>query len=260
MSTLNCIETYIDSNQNHYGCFIIEPLETGQGITLGNALRRTLLSDLTGLSITGVRINDLKHEFSIVEGLREDILEVLLNLKEVIFKSSFSTNQNKHNLNFKGYLKVKGPIVVNAGMFNLPKDSLSIINPHQYICTILDDSELYLEIDIERGKGYRLSEENRKNKIEKKLAGTKPSTLFIDSIFMPVKNVNYKIKLINDSKGNIKESLNIEILTNGSITPKRSIQESLKILMKLFYPLFMSQEFLAISSQISKKIYKENLN
>ena len=77
---------------------------------------------------------------------------------------------------------------------------------------------------------------------------------------MPVKNVNYKIKLINDSKGNIKESLNIEILTNGSITPKRSIQESLKILMKLFYPLFMSQEFLAISSQISKKIYKENLN
>ena len=80
MSTLNCIETYIDANQNHYGCFVIEPLETGQGITLGNALRRTLLSDLTGISITGVRINDLKHEFSIVEGLREDILEVLLNL------------------------------------------------------------------------------------------------------------------------------------------------------------------------------------
>jgi DNA-directed RNA polymerase subunit alpha len=93
MSTLNCIETYIDQEQNHYGCFVIEPLETGQGITLGNALRRTLLSDLTGFSITGVRINDLKHEFSIVEGLREDILEVLLNLKEVVFNTSFIIKQ-----------------------------------------------------------------------------------------------------------------------------------------------------------------------
>jgi len=162
MSTLNCIETYINKEKNYYGSFLIEPLEIGQGITVGNALRRTLLSDLTGFAITGVRINDLKHEFGLIEGLREDILEVLLNLKEVIFKSSFSTHQNKQDLRFKGYLKVKGPIVVNAGMFNLPKDSLSLINPHQYICTLLDDSELYLEIDIERGKGYRLSEENRK--------------------------------------------------------------------------------------------------
>ena len=260
MSALTCIETYINKEKNYYGSFLIEPLEIGQGITVGNALRRTLLSDLTGFAITGVRINDLKHEFALIEGLREDILEVLLNLKEITLKSSFNVNQNPEQLQFKGFLKVKGPIVITAGMFQLPNDALTIINPHQYICTLLDDSELYLEIDIERGKGYRLSEENRKNKIEKKLAGLKPSTLFIDSIFMPVKNVNYKIKLINVSKGNIKESLNIEILTDGSITPKRSIQESLKILMKLFYPLFITQNFLAISSQISKKIYKEKLN
>lgn len=260
MSTLTCIETYINKEKNYYGSFLIEPLEIGQGITVGNALRRTLLSDLTGFAITGVRINDIKHEFGSIEGLREDILEMLLNLKEIIFKSSFTINQNPENLHFKGYLKVKGPIVVTAGMFQLPKNNLTIINSHQYICTILDDSELYLEIDIERGKGYRLSEENRKNKIEKKISGLRPSTFYIDSIFMPVKNVNYKIKLINDSKGNIKESLNIEILTNGSITPKRSIQESLKILMRLFYPLFMTEEFLTVSSQISKKIYKEKLN
>jgi len=100
MSTLTCIETYIDNEQNHYGCFIIEPLESGQGITLGNALRRTLLSDLTGFSITGVRINDLKHEFSIVEGLREDILEILLNLKEIIFKCSFPLKQKLQNIKF----------------------------------------------------------------------------------------------------------------------------------------------------------------
>jgi len=256
MNTLTCIETYIDKDRNCYGSFLIEPLELGQGITLGNALRRTLLSDLTGIAITGVRINNLKHEFSVVEGLREDILEVLLNLKEVIFKSSFHANQSSKNFKTKGYLKVKGPLVVTAGMFNLPKNILKIINPHQYICSIVDNSELYLEIDIEKGKGYRLSEDNRKNKVERKVAAAKPTMLFIDSIFMPVKKVNYKIKLIHDSKGNIKESLQLEVITNGSITPKRGIQEALKILMNLFYSLFVNPNFLSISSKLAKKIYK----
>ena len=256
MNALTCIETYIDKDKNYYGSFLIEPLEIGQGITLGNALRRTLLSDLTGFAITGVRVNNLKHEFSVIEGLREDILEVLLNLKEVIFKASYHTNQNSENLKFKGYLKVQGPIIVTAGMFNSPKNILKIINPPQYVCSIVDNSELYLEIDIEKGKGYRLSEDNRKNRLEKKATNAKPSTLFIDSIFMPVKKVNYKIKLIHDNQGNIKESLNIEILTNGSVTPKRSIQEALKTLMNLFYPLFVNSDFLTISSELTKKFYK----
>ena len=124
----------------------------------------------------------------------------------------------------------------------------------QYICTIVDDSELYIEVDIEKGKGYRLAEENRKNKFEKKVNSTQPSTLFIDSIFMPIKKVNYKIKLIHDSKGNIKESLNFEILTNGSITPKRSLQESLKVLLNLFYPLFLNPNFFEISDKVIKKL------
>jgi DNA-directed RNA polymerase subunit alpha len=261
MSTLNAIETYIDKESNYYGSFLIEPLEVGQGITVGNALRRTLLSDLTGFAITGVRINNLKHEFSSISGLREDVLEVLLNVKEINLKSSFSALKNSNSSAFKGYLKVKGPLVVTAGMFQLPKNVLRIINSHQYICTILDDSELYLEIDIEKGKGYKLSDDNRKNKSLKKLSGKKPATLHIDSIFMPVKRVNYKIKLIHDSKGNIKESLNIEILTNGTVTPKRAIQESLKILMNLFYPLFVDKDFLTISSQFVRKFYqKENKN
>jgi DNA-directed RNA polymerase subunit alpha len=99
MSKLICIESYIDKDQNHYGNFLIEPLELGQGVTLGNALRRTLLSDLTGFSITGARINNLKHEFAVVEGLREDILEVLLNLKEIVFKSSyFFASQKRYKI------------------------------------------------------------------------------------------------------------------------------------------------------------------
>jgi DNA-directed RNA polymerase subunit alpha len=254
MSKLICIESYLDNDQNHFGSFLIEPLEIGQGITLGNALRRTLLSDLIGFGITGVRINNLKHEFAIIEGLRDDVLEVLLNLKEVTFRSSFLGQQKPSKL--KGFLNVKGPLIVTAGMLQLPKTELKIINPNQYICTIVDESEFYLEIDIESGKGYRLTEENRKRKIDEKFSPIRPSTLIIDSIFMPIKKVNYKIKLIHDTKGNIKESLNLEILSNGSITPKRSIQEALKILMNLFYPLFITPNFLAVSSELAKDFYR----
>ena len=260
MSTLTCIETYTDIDQNHYGCFIIEPLETGQGITLGNALRRTLLSDLTGFSITGVRINDLKHEFSIVESLREDILEILLNLKEIIFKSSLLIKEQTQTIKVKGFLQIKGPIIVTAGMFQLPKNNFKILNENQYICTIVDDSELYIEIDIENGKGYKLTEEIRKTRIEKKFSILKPSTLLIDAIFIPVKRVNYKIKMIHDSKGNIKESLIIEVWTNGSISPRRSIQESLKILMNLFYPLFVNEKFLMLSSNSKTQFLKSIVN
>jgi DNA-directed RNA polymerase subunit alpha len=254
MSTLTCIETYLDKEKNYFGSFIIEPLETGQGVTLGNALRRTLLSDLSGFAITGLRINNLKHEFSSIEGVREDVLEIMLNFKDVIFKNTFISKNKHYELKQKGYLHVKGPVIVTAGMLKLPRSLLKVINPQQYICTIVDDSELYIEIDIEKGKGYRLAEENRKNKIEKKLSSIKPSTLFIDSMFIPIKRVNYKIKLIHDTKGNIKESLNFEILTNGSITPKRSLQESLKVLLNLFYPLFLNPNFFEISDKVIKKL------
>jgi DNA-directed RNA polymerase subunit alpha len=257
MSTLTCIETYIDQDQNYYGSFIIEPLEAGQGITLGNAIRRTLLSDLTSFAITGVRINDLKHEFSVIEGLREDILEVLLNLKEIVLKGFYSSNENLKDTKLKGFLNVKGPVIVTAGMFQLPKKSLKIINPNQYICTIVNNSEFYLEIDIEKGKGYKLTEETRRKNIQEKFVVVKPTTLLVDAIFMPVRKVNYKIKLIHDTQGNIKESLNLEIITNGSITPKRSLHEAIKVLMNIFYPLFINGNFLNVSSN---KIKKEKRN
>jgi DNA-directed RNA polymerase subunit alpha len=242
MKKLICIENFIEKDQNHFASFIIEPLEVGQGITLGNALRRTILSDITGYAISGVRINNLKHEFSIIEGLREDVIEMLLNLKEIHFKSLIKLKKIETPIPLKAFLNVKGPLIVTAGMFNLPQNLLNIINPNQYICTILDSSELFIEIDIEKGKGYKLVEENRKEKIEKtKNIDKQPSTIFIDSIFMPIKNVNYKIKLIHDSQGNIKESLNLEIRTNGTITPKRSLYEGIKCLLDLFSSLFIDQ-------------------
>jgi DNA-directed RNA polymerase subunit alpha len=254
MNTLSCIETHIQKNHNHYGCFIIEPLEVGQGITLGNTLRRTLLSDLYGYGITGVRINNVKHEFAIIEGIREDVLELILNLKEVTFKGS-AIKKNKKPKRFKGFLHLKGPMIVTAGLFQLPNKELTILNPSQYLCTIIDDSELYLEIDIENGKGYRLIEENRRRKIERAIFLKKPTTLFVDTVFVPIKHVNYKVKLIHDSYGNIKESLIFEIGTNGSFTPKRCIKEALKIILKLFYSLFLTETFFPIS-----KLLKDETN
>lgn len=256
MNKLTCIESYIDKEQNQYGCFVIEPLEIGQGITLGNSLRRTLLSDLTSFAITGARINNLKHEFAIADGLREDTLEVLLNLKEIIFKLSFPCQKKKEKI--KGFIHVKGPVIVTAGMIKLPARTVIILNPTQYICTITDTSELYLEVDIESGKGYKLIEEKVKEKMEERFFPLKPSTLLIDSIFMPVKQVNYKIRLIHDTQGNIKESLLLEIWTNGSISPKRCIQESLKLLMNLFYSVFLSPDFLVLSSELAKEFFQQS--
>jgi DNA-directed RNA polymerase subunit alpha len=259
ITTLNCVETSNSEDKNILSSFIIEPLATGQGITLGNSLRRTLLSDLTGFAITGVRINNLKHEYSIIEEIREDILEILLNLKEIVFKPSLKLKQeisqksDELPLKWKAFINIKGPVVVTAGMFYLPKNAFKIINPEQYICTILTESDLYIEVDIENGVGYKLIEDSRKKEMLEKLSVLKPTTLLVDSIFMPVKKVNYKIKLIHDSYGNIKESLFLEILTNGSITPKRSLQESIKILINLFYPLLLSPQLLAISSELKNK-------
>jgi DNA-directed RNA polymerase subunit alpha len=257
MSKVNCIETYIEKDKTHYACFVIEPLEIGQGITLGNALRRTLLSDLSGFSIVGIRINNLKHEFATIRGLREDLLEIILNLKEIIFKPSFSAfYQKEFPTEIKGFLNVKGPLILTAGMFQLPKDIIQILNIDQYIGTLVDTSELYMEIDIQNGKGYRLTEETRRRNLEEKLS-KKVSTILIDALFMPIRKVNYKTKLIHDTRGNIKESLIFEIWTNGSITPKRSLLEGIKILMNLLYPLFITPSFLSLSSILSKKFFEK---
>jgi DNA-directed RNA polymerase subunit alpha len=255
---LNCIETSTDSEKNISSSFVIEPLEAGQGITLGNSLRRTLLSDISGFAVTGARINNLKNEFALIEGIREDVLEILLNLKEIVFKPSLilkeknSHLRKKTLLKFKAFLNVQGPLIVTAGMFYLPKDSFQILNPEQYICTIVDDSNFYLEIDIENGIGYQLMDECRKKDIQEKLSILKPTTLPVDSIFTPVRKVNFKIKLIHDSFGQIKESLLLEILTNGSLTPKRSLLEAVKILIHLFYPLLLNRQLIILSNKFQK--------
>jgi DNA-directed RNA polymerase subunit alpha len=243
MIAITPVETYSDNSNSLHGVFLIEPLVLGQAVTLGNALRRTLLSDLSGIGITGVRINNSTHEFSSIEGIREDILEIILNLKEIVWNTPFLGKKNIKQ-KFQGFLNIKGPSVVTAGLISLPKTNLKILNPNQYICTIVSNVNLYIEIDLEFGTGYKFSNSLKFEKLKFK----RSQTLNFDTCFSPVTKVNYKIKLIHDTYGNIKESLIFEIVTNGSITPKRSFQEALKLLVNLFSSLFFTKDFLQLST------------
>lgn len=256
MSKITCLENYVNKDYSHFTSFIIEPLDAGQSLTLGNALRRTLLSELTGTGIAGVRINDLKHEFALVPYLREDLVEVLANLKEIIFKESILIHEkSKHIQNFllPAYLHAKGPTIVTAGMLNLPKNALIVLNPEQYICTILDSSDFFCELDIQLGKSYQSIEDIQNLNETEELQPGDPNTLRLDVTFSPIKKVNFKVKLIHDSKGNLKESLYLEILTRGNKSPKRCLQEAFKSLIDLIYPLMVDPTFLLIGSELSKK-------
>lgn len=218
---IECIESKTEDTHQQYGRFIIEPLKPGQGITLGNSLRRTLLADIKGTAIVDVRIAGVNHEFSTITGVREDVLEILLNLKEIVLKSHSSEAQI-------GRLRVQGPAVVTAGLLDIPAE-VKIINKKQYIATICNNTIFEMEFRIEQGYGYKLVNNYINNK--------SLDFLQIDAIFMPVKKVNYTIQEKRLNTQLIQEKLVLDIWTNGSLSPQQAISEGSKILTNLFYPL-----------------------
>ena len=218
---IECIESREDGPRDLYDKFIIDGLEQGQGITLGNSLRRVLLSDLEGIAISSVRISGVNHEFSTIPGVREDVLEILLHLKEVIFKGKIDEK-------VIGRIRIQGPAIVTTDDFDLPPE-ISLIDSKQYIATICSNNILEMEFYIEPGKGYKLMEKN--------LDIDSSDFLQIDSIFMPVKKVNYVIEDIRYTQNLIKDRLILEVWTNGSITPKEAVSQSSVILTNLFSPL-----------------------
>lgn len=255
MIEITCIENFIEKDHSHSSCFVIEPLEAGQAITLGNALRRSLLSDLTGYAIHGIRLNDVKNEYASLPMLREDPLEILLNFKEVLFKESILLHERTKSLkNFllPAFISVKGPKIVTAGMIKLPKNTLTILNPEQYICTIVKKSDFFCELDVGLGKSYQIVEEIKEFTKDDVFLPGKPKTLFLDSSYGPVQKVGFKVKLTYDTKGNLKEALYLEITTKGTKTPKRCLYEALKSLIELFYPLLANSSFLGLYSELSK--------
>ena len=201
--SIKCLKSEkIESGACH-GQFIINSLQTGQGITIGNQLRRVLLGDLGGVAISAVRIAGITHEFSTIPGVREDILEILLNLKGIILKSK--TRDSKF-----GRLKIQGPSVLTAELIQLPAD-LEIVNRNHYIATISTSNILEIEFKFEYGTGYRLASQSFLEEDE--------NYLQLDTIFMPVQKVDFKIENVYDTNNNISEKLLLDIWTNGSISP-----------------------------------------
>ena len=201
-----------------YGEFLITSLGPGQGITIGNQLRRVLLADLGGKAISAVRIAGVRHEFSTIPGVREDILEILLNLKGVIF------NGNSKEIE-SGRLRVQGPMVITAGLIELP-ENLAVVNPNHYIATISTSSILEFEFKIQYGTGYKLASQL--------LSEEDDSYLQLDTIFMPVQKVDFKIENVYDNTKNISERLFMEIWTDGSILPNDALKSAAQIIITLF--------------------------
>lgn len=215
---IKCLKSERIESGPIYSQYLINDLQPGQGITIGNLLRRVLLNDLGGTAITAVRIAGVRDEFSIIPGVREDILEILLNLKGIVLKT------NRKEASF-GRLKIKGPAIVTANSIQLPSD-LEIVNSNHYIATISTSSILEIEFKFEYGTGYRLAGQNFCQKSE--------DFLQIDAIFLPVQKVDFKIENIYDTNNSIKERLFLDIWTNGSISADDAISEAAKFVINLF--------------------------
>ncbi|RKY89880.1 DNA-directed RNA polymerase subunit alpha [candidate division KSB1 bacterium] len=199
-----------------YGKFIVQPLERGYGVTIGNALRRVLLSSLQGAAITSVRIDGILHEFSTIPGVVEDVSEIILNLKEVRIKL---LNKRPD----KVVLNLKGPGVFKAGDIMKNTTDFEILNPEHIVCTMNDKADFSMELRIGKGRGYVPAEENKYPEMP---IGTIP----IDSIFTPILNVAYYVENTRVGQKTDYEKLTIEIETDGSITPDDALTFAGKIL------------------------------
>jgi len=219
---VECVESRTEKDQSQSSKFVIEPLERGQATTLGNALRRVLLSNLEGSAVTAVRIAGVNHEFATVPGVREDVLDMLLNMKKIVLKSYSSQPQI-------GRLLAQGPATVTADQFDLPSE-VELVDPNQYVATLSAGSTLEMEFRIERGKGYRTIDRARDE-------ATSLDFLQIDSVFMPVRKVNYTVEDTRIAGTTDRDRLVIEIWTNGSLTPQEALSQAANILVDLFNPL-----------------------
>jgi DNA-directed RNA polymerase subunit alpha len=207
---------------DQYGKFEFRPLEPGYGITVGNALRRILLSSLEGFAITTVKIEGVDHEFSTITGVMEDVTEIILNLKQIRFKRMVEDVDNE-----KIVVKITGQDVFKAGDLNNALSSFEVLNPELVICRLEHDVKLQMEMTISKGRGYVPAEENQPAEAEF-------GVIAIDSIFTPIRNVKYSIENYRVEQKTDYEKLLIEISTDGSIHPKDALKEAAKILIYHF--------------------------
>ncbi len=219
---------------DRYGKFEFRPLEPGYGITVGNALRRILLSSLDGFSITSVKLEGVDHEFSTIPGIIEDITEVVLNLKQVRFKQTMEGVDSE-----KIIVTISGQDQLKAGDFNNYLSSFEVLNPEHVVCNMEPDVKLQMELSINKGRGYVPAEENEPVDAEFGI-------IAIDSIFTPIRNVKYAVENYRVEQKTDYEKLIIEISTDGSIHPKEALKEAAKIL--IYHFMLFSDDKITIDS------------
>ncbi len=223
------IEIIEISEDKKYGKFVVEPLERGYGTTLGNSLRRIMLSSLPGVAVSQVKIDGIQHEFSSIPGVKEDVTEIILNIKNLAIKNNSSTNEPK-----AAYIEFSGDGVVTAADIQVDSD-IEILNPDLVIATLSGgaDSKLYMELTITGGRGYVSADKNKSE-------NTSIGVISIDSIYTPVERVNMSVE--NTRVGQITDfdKLTLEVYTNGTLAPDEAVSLAAKVLsehLKLFIDL-----------------------
>jgi DNA-directed RNA polymerase subunit alpha len=223
------------NSDEHSGQFEFRPLEPGYGITIGNALRRILLSSLEGFAIVSVRIEGVDHEFASIKGVVEDVTNIVMNLKQVRFKRQIEeTDTEKVNVS------LTGKEVITAGDLGGFTSAFQVLNPDLVICHMEPKVKLEMELTISKGRGYVPAEEN-------KSTSAPIGTIFTDSIFTPIKNVSYHVENFRVEQKTDYEKLVIDLTSDGSITPKDALQEAAKVLIHHF--MLFSDEKITLDSE-----------
>ena len=233
--------TKIDENKD-YGKFVIEPLERGYGTTLGNSLRRVLLASLPGAAVTSINIDGVLHEFDTVPGVREDVMQIILNIKGIAVKSYVEDEKIIE-------LDVEGPAEVTAGDI-LTDSDIEIVNPDHYLFTIGEGSSLKATMTVNSGRGYVPADENKKD-------NAPVGTLAVDSIYTPVTKVNYQVEPARVGSNDGFDKLPLEILTNGTIIPEDALGLSARILTE-HLDLFTNLTEIAKSTEVMKEADTES--
>lgn len=233
--------TKIDENKD-YGKFVIEPLERGYGTTLGNSLRRVLLASLPGAAVTSINIDGVLHEFDTVPGVREDVMQIILNIKGIAVKSYVEDEKIIE-------LDVEGPAEVTAGDI-LTDSDIEIVNPDHYLFTIVEGSSLKATMTVNSGRGYVPADENKKD-------NAPVGTLAVDSIYTPVTKVNYQVEPARVGSNDGFDKLTLEILTNGTIIPEDALGLSARILTE-HLDLFTNLTEIAKSTEVMKEADTES--
>ena len=233
--------TKIDENKD-YGKFVIEPLERGYGTTLGNSLRRVLLASLPGAAVTSINIDGVLHEFDTVTGVREDVMQIILNIKGIAVKSYVEDEKIIE-------LDVEGPAEVTAGDI-LTDSDIEIVNPDHYLFTIGEGSSLKATMTVNSGRGYVPADENKKD-------NAPVGTLAVDSIYTPVTKVNYQVEPARVGSNDGFDKLTLEILTNGTIIPEDALGLSARILTE-HLDLFTNLTEIAKSAEVMKEADTES--